>query len=99
MMVPGHQAGVHRKPQMGPAPGHVAGGLTHNLQTAMAPEHAAGGRHMTVTVLEHAATVSRTEDYQRDLLRSGRHRFRDVYPLSDELRRAYDVEARPPERP
>lgn len=37
---------------------------------------------------EHAAQ----EDYERELVRQKQHRFRDVYPLSPELRRKFEEE-------
>ena len=42
------------------------------------------------TVLEAADDQVAVEAYERELLRTGEHRFRDVYPLSPELRRDYD---------
>lgn len=41
-------------------------------------------------VLRGAEDQSALEDYERELLHSGEHRFRDVYPLSPELRREYE---------
>ncbi len=41
-------------------------------------------------VLESATERATVEDYERRLLRSGQHRFRDVYPLSPELRGEYE---------
>ncbi len=41
-------------------------------------------------VLRAAEEQAAVEDHERDLLRSGEHRFRDVYPLSPELRREYE---------
>ena len=41
-------------------------------------------------VLRAAEEQSAVEEYERDLLRSGEHPFRDVYPLSPELRREYE---------
>ena len=42
------------------------------------------------SVLESAAERSALEDYERELLRSQMHRFRDVYPLSPELREQFE---------
>ena len=42
------------------------------------------------SVLESAAERSALEDYERELLRSQMHRFRDVYPLSPELRDQFE---------
>ena len=42
------------------------------------------------SVLASAADRAELEDYERDLLSSGQHRFRDVYPLSPELREEYE---------
>ena len=41
-------------------------------------------------VLRAAEEQADLEEHERDLLRSGEHRFRDVYPLSPELRREYE---------
>ena len=41
-------------------------------------------------VLRAAEEQAALEEYERELLRSGEHRFRDVYPLSPDLRRDYD---------
>ena len=41
-------------------------------------------------VLRRAEDQAALEDHERELLRSGEHRFRDVYPLSPELRRNYE---------
>ena len=41
-------------------------------------------------VLRGAEAQAALEDHERDLLRSGEHRFRDVYPLSPALRREYE---------
>lgn len=43
-------------------------------------------------VIAGAGDTAVTEAYQRELLRSGAHRFRDVYPLSPALREAYEKE-------
>ena len=44
-------------------------------------------------VLAAAAERAEVEDYERDLLRTGEHRFRDVYPLSPALREEYERRA------
>ena len=41
-------------------------------------------------VLESAAARATVEEYERELLRSRMHRFRDVYPLSPELREQFE---------
>ena len=41
-------------------------------------------------VLRAAEEQAALEEHERDLLRSGEHRFRDVYPLSPALRREYE---------
>ena len=41
-------------------------------------------------VLAAAAERAALEEHERDLLRSGEHRFRDVYPLSPALREEYE---------
>ncbi len=48
------------------------------------------------SVLESAAAREALEDHERDLLRSRMHRFRDVYPLSPELREEYEKRRREP---
>ena len=42
------------------------------------------------SVLESAKERSALEDHERELLRSQMHRFRDVYPLSPQLREEYE---------
>ncbi len=46
--------------------------------------------HLVGDVLRAAAEQAALEEYERELLRSGEHRFRDVYPLSPALRREYE---------
>jgi regulator of RNase E activity RraA len=43
-------------------------------------------------VIERAARVVEQENYERDLVRKKQHRFRDVYPLSPELRKRFEEE-------
>jgi regulator of RNase E activity RraA len=43
-------------------------------------------------VIERAARVVEQENYERDLVRKKQHRFRDVYPLSPELRKRLEEE-------
>jgi 4-hydroxy-4-methyl-2-oxoglutarate aldolase len=43
-------------------------------------------------VIERATRIVAQEDYERDLVRSKQHRFRDVYPLSPELRKQFEEE-------
>ena len=45
-------------------------------------------------VLAAAAERAALEEHERDLLRSGEHRFRDVYPLSPGLREEYERRTR-----
>jgi len=45
-------------------------------------------------VLDAAAARSDLEEFERELLRSEMYRFRDVYPLSPELRDEYDTQRR-----
>ena len=49
-------------------------------------------------VLEAAANNVAVEDHARELLHGGEHRFRDVYPLSPELREEFERSRRPPEQ-
>ena len=44
------------------------------------------------SVLDSATERSALEEYERELLRSKMHRFRDVYPLSPELREQYEAQ-------
>ena len=44
------------------------------------------------SVLDSATERSALEEYERELLRSQMHRFRDVYPLSPELREQYEAQ-------
>lgn len=46
------------------------------------------------SVLESASTREALEAHERELLRSRMHRFRDVYPLSPELRKKYEQRSR-----
>ena len=46
-------------------------------------------------VLEQATRTAEQEEYERSLVRSRQHRFRDVYPLSPELRKKFESERRP----
>jgi regulator of RNase E activity RraA len=43
-------------------------------------------------VIERAARVVEQENYERELVRKKQHRFRDVYPLSPELRKRFEEE-------
>ena len=43
-------------------------------------------------VIARAARVVTQENYERDLVRKKEHRFRDVYPLSPELRKKFEEE-------
>lgn len=52
--------------------------------------------YLVQSVLDSATESSVLEEYERELLRSQMHRFRDVYPLSPELREEY--ESRRPRR-
>ena len=44
------------------------------------------------SVLDAATRRSALEEYERELLRSQMHRFRDVYPLSPQLREVYETQ-------
>ncbi len=46
--------------------------------------------YLVQSVLDSATESSVLEEYERELLRSQMHRFRDVYPLSPELREEYE---------
>ena len=46
--------------------------------------------HLVADVLRAAEEQAALEEHERELLRSGGHRFRDVYPLSPALRREYE---------
>ena len=48
------------------------------------------------SVLDAARARSQLEDHERMLLRSQMHRFRDVYPLSPDLRDEYERRNQPP---
>ena len=48
--------------------------------------------NLVQSVLDSATESSALEEYERDLLRSQMHRFRDVYPLSPELREEYETQ-------
>jgi 4-hydroxy-4-methyl-2-oxoglutarate aldolase len=43
-------------------------------------------------VLERAKAIDEQEIYERSLVRGGKYRFRDVYPLNPELRKKYEEE-------
>jgi regulator of RNase E activity RraA len=43
-------------------------------------------------VIERASALADQEEYERALVRKKSHRFRDVYPLSPELRKKYEEE-------
>lgn len=43
-------------------------------------------------VIEQASRLVEQENYERDLVRQKKHRFRDVYPLSPELRKKFEAE-------
>lgn len=53
---------------------------------------------MVETVLERAAETVAVEAHERELMRGRQHRFRDVYPLSPELREEWERSQRPPDR-
>jgi regulator of RNase E activity RraA len=46
-------------------------------------------------VIERAQKTVDQENYERELVRKKQHRFRDVYPLSPELRKKYEAERAP----
>jgi regulator of RNase E activity RraA len=41
-------------------------------------------------VIEQVKTYVEREDYERDLARQKKHRFRDVYPMSPELQKQFE---------
>ena len=47
--------------------------------------------NLVQSVLESATERSALEEYECELLRSRMHRFRDVYPLSPQLREEYET--------
>jgi 4-hydroxy-4-methyl-2-oxoglutarate aldolase len=47
---------------------------------------------LAAQVIERATRQDAQEDYERDLVRQQKYRFRDVYPLSPELRKKYEAE-------
>ncbi len=49
---------------------------------------------LVAQVLEAASARDALEEYERELLRSRMYRFRDVYPLSEELREEYERQRR-----
>lgn len=46
-------------------------------------------------VIEHATKVKEKEDYERELVRQKKYRFRDVYPLNKELNDEYERKKKP----
>ena len=48
--------------------------------------------NLVQSVLDSATERSELEEYERELLRSQMHRFRDVYPLSPQLREEYETQ-------
>jgi regulator of RNase E activity RraA len=51
---------------------------------------------LAAKVIESALKTVDQENYERDLVRQKKHRFRDVYPLSPELRKKYEAEGKKP---
>ena len=49
---------------------------------------------LVAQVLEAASARDALEEYERELLRSRMYRFRDIYPLSEELREEYERQRR-----
>jgi len=47
-------------------------------------------------IIEAAQRTVAQEDYERELVRQKKYRFRDVYPLSPELRKKYEAERKKP---
>jgi regulator of RNase E activity RraA len=47
---------------------------------------------LTGKVIDYAANLAQRENYQRALIRQKRYRFRDVYPLSPELRKKFEAD-------
>jgi len=46
-------------------------------------------------VIARASRIVEQESYERELVRKKQHRFRDVYPLSPELRKQFEAERKP----
>jgi len=51
---------------------------------------------LAAKVIEAAQKTVDQENYERELVRQKKHRFRDVYPLSPELRKKYEAERKKP---
>jgi regulator of RNase E activity RraA len=51
---------------------------------------------LAAKVIEAAQKIVDQENYERELARQKKHRFRDVYPLSPELRKQYEAERKIP---
>jgi regulator of RNase E activity RraA len=51
---------------------------------------------LAAQVIEAAQKIVDQENYERELARQKKHRFRDVYPLSPELRKKYEAERKKP---
>jgi len=51
---------------------------------------------LAAKVIEAAQKIVDQENYERELVRQKKHRFRDVYPLSPELRKKYEAERKKP---
>ena len=48
--------------------------------------------HIAADVLEQATKTVHKEKFERKVVRQKTHRFRDVYPLNDELLREFEKE-------
>lgn len=47
---------------------------------------------LAAQVLQQATQITDQEDYERELARQKKYRFRDVYPMSPELRKKYEAQ-------
>ncbi len=47
---------------------------------------------VATAVIRHATDLADREEYERKLVLEKKHRFRDVYPMNEELRRKYEAE-------
>ncbi len=50
--------------------------------------------HLAEQVIEQATETVEKENYERELIRQRKYRFRDVYPLNLELQKKYEEEVK-----
>ena len=50
-------------------------------------------------MIARAARIVEQENHERELVRKKQHRFRDVYPLSPELRKQLEEEKKKKDKP